>query len=84
MSEKTLFFVQPYLVKRHKLVASGALTFRDHAEALEAGAAMAARRAGVVVMAQSYDPVCRIMTRPKVLRIHGKVPNGWSADRIAA
>ena len=41
MSEKTLFFVQPYVVRRHKLLASGALTFRSADEALEVGAGLA-------------------------------------------
>ena len=84
MSLKTLFFVQPYVVRRHKLMASGAMTFRSESEALQAGAALANRRAGIVVMAQGYDPAKQMMTRPTVLRIHGKVPEGWSQQRIAA
>jgi hypothetical protein len=84
MTEKTLFFVQPYVVKRHKLIASGALTFVDDGDALEVGAELARRRAGVVVMSQSYDAERHAMSRPKVLRIHGKVPEGWSETREAA
>ena len=84
MSAKTLFFVQPYVEKRHKLVASGALTFRDDAEALQVGATMARRRAGVVVLAQSYDPQKQNLSRPVVLRVHGKVPGEWTELNRAA
>ena len=84
MPNKTLYFVQPYVVKHHKLVASGALTFRTFDEAIATGAQMANRRAGVVVMAQSYDAERQVMSRPTVLRIHGRVPDGWLVDRAAA
>lgn len=84
MREKTLFFVQPYVVRKHKLVASGALTFLDDREALDEGAMLARRRAGVVVMSQSYDVERHAMSRPIVLRIHGRVPDDWSAIRQAA
>ena len=84
MPEKTLFFVQPFVVRRHKLAASGALTFLDQGEALDAGATLARRRAGIVVLAQSYDAARQSLTRPRVLRIHGKVPAEWTAERVAA
>ena len=84
MPSKTLFFVQPYVVKRHKLAASGAVTFTEQDQALEAGAALARKRAGVVVLAQSYDPARQVLNKPTVLRIHGRVPAAWSADRLAA
>ncbi len=84
MSAKTLFFVQPYALKRDKLVARGALTFIDHAEALDAGAALARRRAGVVVLSQSYDPARQNLSRPVVLRLHGQVPTEWAGARQAA
>lgn len=84
MSDKTLFFVQPYVVRRHKLAASGAMTFTERGQALEAGAVLARQRAGVVVLAQSYDPARQVLNRPTVLRIHGRVPAAWSTDRLAA
>ena len=84
MSAKTLFFVQPYVVKHHKLVASGALTFLEAGEALQVGSEVARRRAGVVVMAQSYDPERQALSRPRVLHIHGRVPAGWTEEKIAA
>ncbi len=84
MTEKTLYFVQPYVVRRHKLAASGALTFLDRGEALAAGAALARRRAGIVVLAQSYDSARHALMAPQVLRIHGKVPTEWTPHRLAA
>jgi hypothetical protein len=84
MTEKTLYFVQPYVVRRHKLAASGALTFTDRAEAMAAGADLARRRAGIVVLAQSYDGARQALMTPQVLRIHGKVPVEWTAQRLAA
>jgi hypothetical protein len=84
VAQKTLFFVQPYDVRRHKLVASGAQTFLSDGDALQAGAALARRRAGVVVMSQSYDTVQQKLNRPTVLRIHGRVPDDWNDTRQAA
>lgn len=84
MSDKTLFFVQPYVTRRRKLIASGALTFLNSDEALEAGAGLARRRSGVVVLAQTYDPVRQAMNKPRVLRIHGQVPTDWIGERQAA
>ena len=77
MSIKTLFFVQPYAVKRQKLAPRGALTFFNGSEALKAGAQIARRRAGVVVMSQNYDAERDLMARPVVLTIHGQVPDEW-------
>jgi hypothetical protein len=88
MALKTLFFVQPYDVRRHKLVASGAQTFLSDRDALRAGADLARRRAGIVVMSQSYDTDRQKLSRPTVLRIHGRVPQEWteahSGERQAA
>ena len=84
MSDKTLFFVQPYAIRRRKLVPSGALTFFKAEEAIEAGAGLARRRAGIVVLAQTYDPVKQVMNRPRVLHIHGQVPTEWTDSRQAA
>jgi hypothetical protein len=75
--DKTLFFVQPYVLRHGRIVARGALTFHEKGEALAAGAALARRRAGVVVLAQSYNAQQSVMTRPAVLRIHGRVPDEW-------
>jgi hypothetical protein len=84
VAQKTLFFVQPYDLRRQKLVASGAQTFLSDGDALRVGADMARRRAGVVVMSQSYDTERQRLNRPTVLRIHGRVPGEWVADRQAA
>lgn len=74
---KTLFFVQPYLMKRHKLVASGALTFDEAADALAAGRRTARFRAGVVVLAQQIEARSGFMGQPRVIAIHGHVPEIW-------
>lgn len=84
MTEKTLFFVQPYVVRRNKLVASGALTFKNRDEAIAAGDGLARRRAGIVVMAQSYDPARQALMPPRVLRVYGRVPGEWAASKLAA
>jgi hypothetical protein len=84
VAQKTLFFVQPYDVRRHKLVASGAQTFVSDGDALRVGADLARRRAGVVVMSQSYDTERQKLNRPTVLRIHGRVPAEWDDNRQAA
>lgn len=84
MAQKTLFFVQPYMLRKHKLQADGARTFVNDGEALQVGADMARRRAGVVVMSQSYDTERQQLSRPQVLRIHGQVPDGWFGSRQAA
>ena len=84
MAQKTLFFVQPYLLRKQKLPADGAGTFISDGEALQVGADLARRRAGVVVMSQSYDTERQMLNRPQVLRIHGHVPDEWMAGRQAA
>ena len=84
MSQKTLYSVQPYVLRRHKLAASGALTFLDRAEALEAGAGLARRRAGIVVLAQSYDASRQALLRPVVLQRYGRVPAEWTDTKLAA
>ncbi len=84
MAQKTLFFVQPYTLRKQKLQADGAQTFVNDGEALQVGAALARRRTGVVVMSQSYDTERQVLNRPHVLRIHGQVPNEWIATRRAA
>ena len=84
MAQKTLFFVQPYLMRKQKLQADGARTFINDGEALQVGADLARWRAGVVVMSQSYDTERQVLGRPQVLRIHGQVPDEWGAGRQAA
>ena len=81
MAQKILYFVQPYDVRRQKLVASGAQTFMSDADALQVGAVLARRRAGVVVLSQSYDTERQKLNRPTVLRIHGRVPAEWIESR---
>ena len=84
MTEKTLYFVQPYVVRRNKLAASGALTFTHREEALAAGESLSRRRAGIVVLAQSYDSARQVLMPPRVLRALGRVPDEWMASRLAA
>ena len=84
MAQKTLFFAQPYDLRRQKLVAGGAQTFLHEHEALRVGATLARRRAGVVVLSQSYDAERQKLNRPVVLRIHGRVPADWIGGGEAA
>ena len=84
---KTLFFVQPYVRRRRKLVASGATTFEEEADALAAGARIARFRPGVVVVSQVVDARTGTMARPEIIAVHGRIPDAWRAaghDREAA
>ena len=74
---KTLFFVQPYVTRRRKLVASGATLFDEEADAVAAGARTARVRPGVVVLSQMVDARTGLMGRPKVIALHGRVPDRW-------
>jgi hypothetical protein len=76
---KVLFFVQPYLLRRGKLRASGASSFEDAPDALAAGIRAARFRPGVVVIAQAVDGRSGSMGKPAVLAIHGRVPDAWRA-----
>jgi hypothetical protein len=80
MAIKTLFFVQPYLVRKHKLMAGGAQTFVAARDALAAGSVLARSRAGVVVMSQTYDTERQLLGRPTVLRAYGHVPEEWGGN----
>ena len=84
MTEKTLYFVQPYSVRRDKLAAGGATTFFHREEAIAAGEALARRRAGIVVLAQTYDPAKQALMPPRILRVYGRVPSEWTASELAA
>ena len=76
---RRLFFVQPYRMKHHRLVASGALTFEERHDALAAGLHAARFRPGVVVLAQDIDGRSGRLGKPEVVAIHGRVPDGWHA-----
>lgn len=80
---KVLFFVQPYLLRRGKLRASGASVFDEAADALAAGLRSARFRPGVVVISQTVDGRSGSLGKPDVLAIHGRVPEGWR-DAAAA
>jgi hypothetical protein len=85
MALKTLFFVQPYFVRKNKLFADGAKTFLSLGEAQQAGAVAARRRAGVVVLSQSYDTERQMLGRPSVLHVYGRVPDEWGDNlKVAA
>lgn len=75
---RTAFFVQPYIVRRHKLMASGALAFDTRADAIAAGARLARFRAGIVVLSQMVDAATGKLGRPEILATHGRVPAGWT------
>ncbi len=74
---KTLFFVQPYVMRRRKLLASGATAFEEAADAVAAGARIARFRPGVVVMSQVVDARTGHMGKPEIIAIHGRVPDAW-------
>ena len=80
---KVLFFVQPYLLRRGRLMASGASMFDEAADALAAGSRSARFRPGVVVISQAVDGRSGYMGKPEVLAIHGRVPEAWR-DAVAA
>ena len=84
MSDKTLFFVQPFTRRRGKLAAGGALTYRYPEEALRNGVALARRHAGIVVLAQSYDVERQVLLPPRVLQVLGQVPAEWDRSKKAA
>lgn len=74
---KVLFFVQPYVLRRGKLMASGASVFEEAADALAAGNRLARFRPGVVVISQAVDGRSGSMSKPEVLAVYGRVPEGW-------
>ena len=76
---RTLFFVQPYRMKHQRLVAGGAMTFEDEDAATLAGRRAARFRSGVVVLAQDVDGRTGFMSKPRVIAIHGRVPDPWRA-----
>ena len=76
---ETLFFVQPYRLKHHRLVAGGALAFDDQDEAISAGRRTARFRPGVVVLSQEIDTRSGHKGKPNVIAIHGRVPDPWRA-----
>ncbi len=83
MSE-TIFVVQPYQAKPHRLIALPAQVFDDEAAARRAGGRLARFRAGVVVLSQTIDHATSVRGKPAPLAIHGKVPDGWKSLSRAA
>ena len=81
---ETLFILQPYQAKPHRLVPLPAQVFDDEAAARRAAGRLARFRAGIVVMAQEVDPVTARKGRPAPLAIHGRVPDEWRALPAAA
>lgn len=84
MTEQTLFIVQPYRSKPHRLVALPAQVFDDESDARRAARSLARFRAGIVVLSQTVDPATAQKGRPATLAIHGQVPEGWQEGRKAA
>ncbi len=80
---ETVFIVQPYQAKPHRLVALPAQMFDDEASARQAARRLARFRAGIVVLSQAVDPVTAKKEVPAALAIHGQVPEGWRALRAA-
>ncbi len=74
---KRIFCVQPYGLKRHKLAAGGALVFDDLEDAASAGRKLARSRAGVVVLSQDMDARSGLLSKPRIVAIHGRVPASW-------
>ncbi len=72
-----MFCVQPYSIKRHKLVAAGAMVFKDGDTAIAAGRRLARARAGIVVLSQDFDARLGRLGPPRVMAIHGQVPPSW-------
>jgi hypothetical protein len=77
MSEQTLFIVQPYQAKPHRLVPLSAQVFDDEGSARRAGSRLARFRAGVVVLSQTIDTVTARKDLPATLAVHGEVPGAW-------
>jgi hypothetical protein len=77
MSEQTLFIVQPYQAKPHRLVPLSAQVFDDEGSARRAGSRLARFRAGVVVLSQTVDAATARKDLPATLAIHGEVPDAW-------
>ena len=80
---ETLFIVQPYQSKPHRLVALPAQIFDDEASARRAAHRLARFRAGIVVLSQEVDPLTWKRALPFALAIHGQVPDDWKAVRAA-
>lgn len=74
---KTIFCIQPYTLKRHKLAACGAMVFADREDAVVAGRRLARARAGVVILSQDVDVETGLMSKPRIIAIHGCVPASW-------
>ncbi len=81
---ETLFILQPYQAKSHRLVPLPAQVFDDEAAARRAASRLARFRAGIVVMAQEIDRATARKGRPAPLAIHGAVPEEWLALPKAA
>ena len=76
---RTFFFVQPYRIKHQRFVPAGAMTFEDEAGAAVAGLRAARFRPGVVVLSQDVDGRTGFRGKPRVIAIHGRVPDPWLA-----
>ena len=80
---ETLFIVQPYRAKPHRLVPLPAQLFDDERSARQAGARLARFRSGIVVLSQTIDHATAGKGRPTALAIHGQVPDSWTALKAA-
>jgi hypothetical protein len=83
-TEHTVFIIQPYAAKPHRLVPQPAQLFDDEACARRAASRLARFRAGVVVLSQTVDPLTARRGRPATLAIHGRVPEAWTQVQSAA
>lgn len=83
MADHTVYIVQPYVAKPHRLVPQPAQAFEDEGSARRAAGRLARFRAGVLVLSQAIDPFTAQKGVPATLAIYGQVPEGWT-DRRAA
>ena len=83
MAEHTMFIVQPYQAKPHRLVGLAAQVFDDERSARAAARRLARFRAGIVVLAQTIDVATARKGKPSTIAIHGTVPAVWNESLAA-
>jgi hypothetical protein len=74
MARQTVYIVQPYVGARGRLVEGVLREYGDEGRARQAGAALSAKRAGVLVLAVSCEPDFDQWDEPRVLAAYGETP----------
>ncbi|RYC30230.1 hypothetical protein D3273_19860 [Lichenibacterium minor] len=79
------YFVQAYKAKGSRLIGQASESYGYADEALAAAKRLARWRAGIVVLQRELDDEGIPRGLPRVLAIHGQVPQGWDeAERAVA